>query len=181
MSRDSVEQLSQLFPATDGILVHCHCRIGPERTADEDHRLAVLLQFGDEPGKRSVDLVVFYISSHTNPKRQRGILAPRPRWRFGLVLNQQPANALRNWAFVSSVARADTFSPMATMMMFASNSSSCFRPSVRLKDHRSQGTSQGHRGHTNLFVSVLKIKRTCMETVLQIHRNLILPQVEPTE
>jgi len=36
--------------------------------------------------KRAVDLVVFYVSSHTNPKRQRGIFASLPRWRFGLVL-----------------------------------------------------------------------------------------------
>ena len=33
-------------------------------------------------GQRSADLVVFYVSAHTNPKRQRVILARGPRWRF---------------------------------------------------------------------------------------------------
>ena len=27
-------------------------------------------------------LVMFCVNAHTNPKRQRGILALRPRWRF---------------------------------------------------------------------------------------------------
>ena len=39
--------------------------------------------------ERSFDLVIFWAHDHTNPKRQRGIQPFLPRWRFGLVSNQQ--------------------------------------------------------------------------------------------
>ena len=39
--------------------------------------------------------MIFGARVHTNPKRQRGIQPFQPRWRFGLVLNQQTASALR--------------------------------------------------------------------------------------
>jgi len=40
---------------------------------------------------------MFFVSAHTNPKRQRGMFAPRPRGRFELVLIQQPAGAVKRF------------------------------------------------------------------------------------